>query len=138
MAKQKPRQIKTSERPSLRATGPKPVPDRGKRLPPFPVVALGASAGGLHAFRAFFQALPADTGMAFVLIQHMDPGHVSQLAEILERETVLPVTQAVDGVEVQPNCVYVIPPGMTMEIADRALRLSPRAGLAQHRPVDHF
>src|SRR5262245_32490180 len=93
---------------------------------PFPVVGLGASAGGLEAFSELLRALPPDTGMAFVLIQHMDPTHQSMLSEILARSSKMPVGQVKNGVPVAPNNVYVIPPGTNMVLSDGVLRLSPR------------
>jgi two-component system CheB/CheR fusion protein len=108
-------------------------------VPPFPVVGIGASAGGLEAAKLLLRALPADTGMAFVLIQHLDPTHSSMLTEILSRETTMPVAEVADHTAVEPNRVYVIPPGTNMVIEQSILRLSPRSetrGL--HRAVDHF
>src|SRR6188768_3207915 len=81
---------------------------------PFPIVAVGASAGGLEAFNELLGALPVDTGMAFVLIQHLSPKHTSMLSEILGRATHIPVTQVEDNMRVDPDHVYVIPPGKTM------------------------
>jgi two-component system CheB/CheR fusion protein len=75
------------------------------------IVGIGASAGGLEAFGQLLRALPADTGLAFVLVQHLAPAHPSALAEILSRATDLPVTQVEDEPLVQPNHVYVMPPG---------------------------
>src|ERR1035437_10368134 len=76
----------------------------------FPVVGIGASAGGLAAFEAFFSGMPADTdpGMAFVLVQHLAPDHKSILSEIIQRCTRMQVFEVEDGVAVQPNCVYII------------------------------
>src|SRR5512133_2530561 len=79
--------------------------------PEFPVVGIGASAGGLEAFEQFFTGLPPDTGMAFVLVQHLSPPHKSILPEIIQRFTAMPVAQVTDGIPVLPNQVYVIPPG---------------------------
>jgi two-component system CheB/CheR fusion protein len=89
----------------------------------FPVVALGASAGGLEAFTQFLSAMPENSGMAFVLIQHLDPAHQSSLAELLGRQSPIPIAEAVDGDRVQPDSAYVIAPGMTMSIHDRILSL---------------
>jgi two-component system CheB/CheR fusion protein len=106
---------------------------------PFPIVALGASAGGLEAFTQLLRVLPADTGMAFVLIQHLDPTHASMLVDILARATVMPIAEATNHMEVTANHIYVIPPGVTMGIAGGMLQLSPRTeGRGQHRPIDHF
>ena len=76
-----------------------------------PIVGIGASAGGLDAFKAFLAAMPSDTGMAFVLVQHLDPIHVSLMAGLLSSHTTMPVTQAAEGVSIEPNRVYLIPPG---------------------------
>src|SRR6266581_8140141 len=94
----------------------------------FPVVGIGASARGFEAFGEMLNALPADTGMAFVLIQHLDPTHESMLAPLLARKSALPVNQVTDGVAVEPNHVYVIPPNAKMGINDGLLKLVKRAG----------
>jgi two-component system, chemotaxis family, CheB/CheR fusion protein len=83
----------------------------------FPVVAIGASAGGLEAFKEFFLALPSDTGMAFVLIQHLDPSHESMLTEIIAKAAKMPVEEVKSGVAIQPNRIYVIPPNALMALA---------------------
>ncbi|MDP2021195.1 MAG: chemotaxis protein CheB, partial [Hydrogenophaga sp.] len=99
---------------------------------PFPVVAIGASAGGLEAFEQFFRAMPADSGMGFVLVQHLDPTHTSILSEILQRSTAMPVVEAVQQMPIEPNRVYVIPPNHDMVIERGALSLRvssrPRGG----------
>src|SRR5690349_17569995 len=95
---------------------------------PFPIVGIGASAGGYEAFRQLLEKLPADTGMAFVLVQHLDPLHESRLTELLARTTTLPVTEVRDGMSVKPNSVYVIPPNTSMVIRNRVLKLGPRSG----------
>ncbi|MBD2663803.1 signal transduction histidine kinase with CheB and CheR activity [Richelia sinica FACHB-800] len=92
----------------------------------FPIVGIGASAGGLEAFTQLLSHLPTDTGMGFVLVQHMNPRQKSMLTEILSRTTQMPVTEAEDGMQVQPNHVYVIPPNATMTIAAGKLKLKPR------------
>jgi two-component system, chemotaxis family, CheB/CheR fusion protein len=105
----------------------------------FPVVAIGASAGGLEAYKEFFHALPVDTGMAFVLIQHLDPSHHSMLAEILSKATMIPVDEVKAGIRVKPNCVYVIPPGAFMAITAGAFTLTPRnKESGQHLSVNFF
>jgi len=106
---------------------------------PFPIVGIGASAGGLEAFTAFLRALPPDTGMAFVLVQHMDPKHESLLHRLLAKETSMPVNQVVDGMSVEPNRVYVIPPDTEMTIRGGILKLIARPGGAgRHTPIDTF
>ncbi|HME97851.1 MAG TPA: chemotaxis protein CheB, partial [Methylomirabilota bacterium] len=117
------------------------VEDASPRPPsaPFPTVGIGASAGGLDAFTEILRALPPDTGMAFVVIQHLDPTHASMLPEILGRATSMPVTEVADQMVVKPNHVYVIPPGVTMAITRGTLQLTPRREVkGQHRPIDHF
>lgn len=105
----------------------------------FPVVGVGASAGGLEAFSAFLTNLPQNTGMAFILVQHLDPSHGSALEEILSRKTKIPVHDVTDGVRVEPNHVYIMPANTDMILQDGALRLSPRTvSRGQHRPIDHF
>jgi two-component system CheB/CheR fusion protein len=105
----------------------------------FPVVAIGASAGGLEAYTEFFHALPPYTGMAFVLVQHLDPSHHSMLAEILAKATRIPVEEVKPKVKIRPNHVYVIPAGASMFIADGSLTLTPRRkGPAQHLPINIF
>ena len=101
-------------------------PERRAPSLPFPVVGIGASAGGLDAFQQVLRALPADTGMAFVVVQHLHPGHASMLSEILGRSTILPVSEVVDGTRLMPDHVYVIPPGQSMILAGGVLALSPR------------
>src|SRR5215813_11560916 len=98
------------------------------------VVGVGASAGGLEAFRQFLKRLPEDTGMAIVLITHLDPKHVSILPDLLSRATPLPVSEAEEGMRVAPNHVYVMPRNTSMTIEGGALRLWPREkGRSQHR-----
>ena len=104
----------------------------------FPIVGIGASAGGLEAFTQLLKALPCDTGMAFVLVQHLAPTHASALAEILSRATKMPVTEVKDEPTVEPNHVYVIPPARSMIIAGDTLQLLPREDTGIHRPIDQF
>jgi two-component system CheB/CheR fusion protein len=92
----------------------------------FPVVAIGASAGGLEAFTQLLSHLPTTTGMAFVLLQHLDPSQPSLLSEIMSRTTEMPVLEVVDGVAIAPNHVYVIPHNTAMTIVAGELRLRPR------------
>jgi len=105
----------------------------------FPIVGLGASAGGLEAFEQFFRHVPADSGMAFVLVSHLDPSHDSILTEILQRITAMPVVEALDQMQVMPNCVYVIPPNRDMTIFHGALQLTiPEQPHGQRMPIDAF
>jgi two-component system, chemotaxis family, CheB/CheR fusion protein len=105
----------------------------------FLIAAIGASAGGMQAFTELVRTLPADTGMAFVLIQHLDPKHHSILAELLAKETVMKVAEVTGLMKVEPNHVYVIPPNASMTITDHTLHLSPRGeSPAGHMTTDHF
>jgi two-component system CheB/CheR fusion protein len=105
----------------------------------FPIVGIGASAGGLEALRELLNALPAHTGMAFVIVQHLEPTYTSQLAEILSRATAMPVIQTGEGQLVQPDHVFVIPPNAVMIIKNGILHLAPRSeSLTPHNPIDIF
>ena len=112
--------------------------DSGKNTR-FPIVGMGASAGGLEAFRIFFEQMAPDSGMAFVLVTHLDPRHASGIPEILQRVTVMPVVEADDGMTVEPNHVYLIPPDKYLTISKGALRTSvPEKPHGQRTPIDHF
>src|SRR5262245_42362769 len=90
----------------------------GEHPAPFPVVGVGASAGGIEAFTQLLQSVPVDTGMAFVLIQHLDPSHASMLTDIFSRVTAMPVKEVRARVHVYPDHVYVIPPASDLKLAD--------------------
>jgi two-component system CheB/CheR fusion protein len=119
-----------------------PVPGDPEGLPrpaAIPIVAVGASAGGLEAIQELLRALPNDTGMGFVIVQHLSPTHESMLPEILARSTEMEVVEVEDEPSVEPNRLYVIPPNRSMGIAGGVLSLLPRPeGGMQHRPVDQF
>jgi len=102
----------------------------------FPVVGIGASAGGLDALKKFFSTIPKDSGMAFVLILHLDPNHESLMADLLARYTVLKVLQAEDKMPLECNFVYVIPPNKYLTIQKGVLHLSEPCGLRM--PIDYF
>lgn len=105
----------------------------------FPIVAIGASAGGLEAFSTLLRALPPEPGLALVFIPHLDPTHESAMVELLSRITRLPVYQAAEGVRVAYNAVYVLPPNSDMTITDGVLHLVRReAGRGHHMPIDSF
>jgi two-component system CheB/CheR fusion protein len=104
-------------------------------------VGIGASAGGLGAFEAFFAGMPVDTdpGMAFVLVQHLAPDHKSILKQLIQRCTRMKVFEVEDGVTVQPNCAYIIPPGRDMAFLNGTLQLlEPSAPRGQRLPIDFF
>lgn len=105
----------------------------------FLIVGIGASAGGLSAFRDLLQALPTTTGMGFIFIQHLDPTHISTLPALLARTTAMPVVEAQDGQVVEPNHVYVIPPDTALGILHGKLQLLPRLRTGhRHLPIDQF
>jgi two-component system CheB/CheR fusion protein len=105
-----------------------------------PIVGIGASAGGLAAFEAFFSAMPdAEPGMAFVLVQHLAPDHKSILSELVRRYTSMKVFDAEDGMRVQANCAYIIPPNRDMAVLNGALHLlEPAAPRGLRLPIDFF
>ncbi len=92
----------------------------------FPIVGIGASAGGLEAVTELLSSVPAENGMAFLLAQHLDPHHASMLVEILGKKTAMVVVEATEGISVVPDHVYVIPPNTSMRIVERHLTLRPR------------
>ena len=107
----------------------------------FPIVGIGASAGGLAAFEAFFSGMPVDTdpGIAFVLVQHLDPNHKSMLIDIIRRYTRMQVFEVQDGVTVKPNCIYIIPPNADPAFLNGELQLiEPVAARAHRLPIDFF
>ncbi|MFZ2955960.1 MAG: chemotaxis protein CheB [Candidatus Ozemobacteraceae bacterium] len=107
----------------------------------FPIVGIGASAGGLAAFEAFFSGMPADIDpeMAFVLVQHLDPNHESILTNLIRRYTRMQVFEVKDGMKVQPNCAYIIPPNRDMAFLNGTLQLlEPSAPRGHRLPIDFF
>jgi two-component system CheB/CheR fusion protein len=122
-----------------------PTEAEGKEMLPrqkkdeFPIVGIGASAGGLEALEKFLGHVPEKSGIAFVIIQHMDPTHKGIMVEILQRDTPMKVIQAMDGARVRPDCVYVIPPNKDMSILHGTLRLfDPIAPRGLRLPIDFF
>jgi two-component system CheB/CheR fusion protein len=103
-----------------------------------PIVGIGASAGGLEAFTELLSHLPDDTGMAFVLIQHLDPKHESHLTELLSKESKMPVSEVKGDTRVEANHVYVIPPRCNLGISGGVLRTPPRPTSGCNMPVDAF
>ncbi len=104
----------------------------------FPIVAIGASAGGLEACRRLLDALPPTSGMAFIIVQHLDPSHDSMMVDLLAGNTSMPVLLATDGMAIERERVYVIPPGVYLSVDDKgALRLSrPQARHGARLPFD--
>ena len=105
----------------------------------FPIVGIGASAGGLEAIEKLLMNLPPDTGMAFVIVQHLDPTHESMIDEILSRKTLMPVVEIKNNIRVQSGHVYVIPPNTSLKISRGILKVLPRVETKGiHLPIDSF
>ncbi len=114
-------------------------PKPGTAVDRFPIVGMGASAGGLGAFEAFFTAMPGDSGMAFVLVSHLDPTHNSILPELIQKKTQMKVHQITDGLTVQQNMIYVIPPNKDLAILNGVLQLmDPPNPRGFNLPIDNF
>jgi two-component system CheB/CheR fusion protein len=106
---------------------------------PFPLVGIGASAGGLQALQRFFTHMPPDSGMAFVVILHLSPTSESHAASLLQQTTKMAVVQVTEAVSVAPNHVYVIPPAQDLSMVDSTIQLQEREGSrARHAPIDLF
>ena len=103
-----------------------------------PIVGVGASAGGLEAFTELLSHVPDDTGMAFVLIQHLDPTHESHLTELLSRVSKMPVSEVKGETRAEANRVYVIPPRCNLSISDGILHTPPRPDRGRNMPIDSF
>ncbi|ADB15876.1 MCP methyltransferase/methylesterase, CheR/CheB with PAS/PAC sensor [Pirellula staleyi DSM 6068] len=113
--------------------------DSKRGRPEFPVAGLVASAGGLDAFKKFFAAMPADSGIAFVLIPHLAPTHSSLMVELVARQTSMPVVEATEGMAVEANRVYIIPPNKNMTIEGGVLRLTgPVERVSWQTSIDFF
>ncbi len=105
----------------------------------FPIVGIGASAGGFEAFTQLLQNLPAHTGMAFILLQHLDPTHSSSLTELLSKVSSMPIDEIKDNTRVKPDHIYVIPANADLTIEKGKLQLSPRMNIrGQHMVIDYF
>jgi two-component system CheB/CheR fusion protein len=134
--REKTRQPPVEAAPAASIETPATEPDTS-----FPIVGIGASAGGLAAFEAFFSAMPGDTesGMALVLVQHLAPDHKSILSDLVKRYARMPVFEVADGMKVQPNCIYIIPPNRDMALLGGALQLlEPAEPRRQRLPIDFF
>jgi len=123
----------------------KKIPEKAKPLIKsdnnFPVVGIGASAGGLTAFKRLLGAIPEDSGMAYVLVQHLDPEHESLLPELLQKGVKIPVYQITDDIPVQPNHIYIIPSNKMLLATDGVLKLNPRPKAKKNQlnlPIDLF
>src|SRR6185312_10465553 len=105
----------------------------------FPVVGVGASMGGLDAFKRLIRAIPQHSGMAFILVQHMEPTHESMLPELLQKVTRIPIEEITDHVLVKPDHIYIIPANKILIAVDGHLQLSPRPPKNERNmPIDVF
>ena len=121
-----------------KVSSPKEPPPR-RESPTFPIVGIGSSAGGLEALEQFLRNVPEESGMAFVIVQHLDPTHKGIMPELLQRVTGMEVFQVRDRMRVKPNCVYVIPPNRDMSILHGVLHLfEPTAARGLRLPIDFF
>jgi two-component system CheB/CheR fusion protein len=134
---------KTAPRETAEISATQPAHPAGEAAPRkerlFPIVGIGASAGGLEALEAFLRHVPEKSGMAFVVIQHLDPTHKGAMVELLQRATAMHVVQVEDRQTVEPDCVYVIPPNKDMSILQGILHLLPQASpRGLNLPIDYF
>ncbi len=105
----------------------------------FPVVGIGASAGGLDAFKKLLKAIPENSGMAYILVQHLDPAHESILADLLQRVTPIPVQEITDNIQVVADHIYIIPSNKLLTATDGVLKLSDRLPKShRNMPIDIF
>jgi two-component system CheB/CheR fusion protein len=133
------KQNKTQGRSKSKSPADKYIAEGKKPVSRFPIVGIGASAGGLEAFEQFFTHMPPDSGIAFVLVPHLDPAYKGIMPELIKRYTKMKVFQVEDGMKVQPDCVYIIPPNRDLAILHgtlRLLELSTSRGL--RLPIDFF
>ena len=134
--------MKKPSGPKMRKKGPAapvpPEPLRPRTQNAFPIVGIGASAGGLEALELFLKHVPAGSGMAFVIVQHLDPTHKGIMVELLQRATPMPVVQVRDRLKVAPDRVYVIPPNKDMSILHGVLHLLEPAAPRGLAPADRF
>jgi two-component system CheB/CheR fusion protein len=129
--------VKDRARSAARGRPGRNAARQSSRLDDFLVVGLGASSGGLEALYKLFDALPSDTGMAFILVQHLDPTHGSMMVGLLAGHTAMTVSEAADGMPIERDHVYVIPPGVYLSISEGALRLTnPRERHGARMPFD--
>jgi two-component system CheB/CheR fusion protein len=116
-----------------------PAPAPGERRPDFAVVGMGASAGGLDAFKRFFAVMPSRRGLAFVLVQHLDPTHESLMVELLAKHTAMKVVEVKNQMAIEPNHVYMIPPNKYLAVSKGVLQLSePAERRGMRMPIDFF
>ncbi len=140
--KEKPLQqseVLAGERTDDRGSSLTPLPPEAETADTFPIVAIGASAGGLEALESFFSNMSQQPGLSFVVIQHLSPGAKSAMRELLQAKTKMAVHRAENGIKIEPDSVYVNTPGMEVSLIDRTLHSTePREGKAPLFPIDYF
>lgn len=136
----KQRKVQKPDAKSARAQATGQAPAAKSEAETFPVVGIGASAGGLEAFEFFFRNLPKDINASFVLIQHLGTEHPSILRELVGRFTQLPVTEVTEGMRIEPQHVYVIPVKVYIALHDGTFKVTERSGVRPHipMPIDFF
>ncbi len=138
-AKRTSPKAKSNQKPVDDHTSEKTVETKSTTEQNFPIVGIGASAGGLEALERLFAGMPPDTGLSFVIIQHLAPTHKSIMGVLLQKYTKMPIHEIEDGTRVEPNSIYLNPPGADVSIIDRTLMLtSPSASNAMRLPINHF
>ena len=128
--------LPTATKKTLRERRPKKTAALPKDPANFPIVGIGASAGGLEALQIFLENMPAAPGIAFVVIQHLSPTHKSIMASLLRKYTQMTVLEIEDGVKIEPGCVYLNPPDKNVAIINRQLYLSEPPQSAWHQFAD--
>jgi two-component system, chemotaxis family, CheB/CheR fusion protein len=138
-SKNKSRKKRTADPIPEGTPSPKEVTSPAANSPSFPIVGIGSSAGGLEALDLFLANVPRDNGMAFIIVQHLDPTHKDMMVELLQRVTPMKVTQVTEGTRVKPDWVYVIPPNKDMSLLHGVLHLlDPIAQRGLRLPIDYF
>ncbi len=128
------KRVQVSKKKAVRKTSPTEPKEKS-----FYIVGMGASAGGLEAFEKFFQNMPNDSGMGFILVPHLDPTHISLMPELIQKKSKMDVIQIKDGTEVKPNSVYIVPPNHYLAILNGKLQLLDIPNVPGPRmPIDYF
>jgi two-component system, chemotaxis family, CheB/CheR fusion protein len=139
MMKKKPAKSSVKPRSKPIAVKNRAADQQSKHVKSFPIVGMGASAGGLEAFEQFFKNMPPENGMVFILVPHLDPSHASMMTDLMTRFTTMKAIEAQDGMPVEPNHLYVIPPNKDMALYHGKLQLSgPETPRGLRMPIDFF
>src|SRR5262245_28866372 len=131
-------QVEKARAERLVAGAESPSPRPGQDPAGFPVVGLGASAGGLAALEKFFAQVPVESGMAYVVVTHQSPDRTTLSPDLLAKRTRVPVRIAADHMRLAPNNIYVAPPGCCIEVCDEQLRVTRAEQGVPHLPIDQF